>query len=86
MRSACSIVDSRCAMTIVRAALHQRLQRGLHLPLGFGVERRGRLVEDQDRRVLEQRARDRQALALAAGQAHAVLADQGVEALRHRRG
>ena len=32
------------------------------------VERRGRLVEDQDRRVLEQRARDAEALALAARQ------------------
>ena len=45
---------------------------------------RGRLVEDQDRRVLEDRARDRDALALPARQPHAVLADRRVEALRQR--
>ena len=36
------------------AALHQVRERLLHEPLGFGVERRGGLVEDQDRRVLEE--------------------------------
>jgi hypothetical protein len=34
--------------------------------LGAAVERAGRLVEDQDRRVLQQRARDRHPLLLAA--------------------
>ncbi len=43
--------------------------------LRLRVERRGRLVEDQDRRVLEDRARDRDALPLAAGEPHAALAD-----------
>ena len=38
------------------------------------IERRGRLVEQDDRRVLEKRAGDRDALALAAGKLHAVLA------------
>jgi hypothetical protein len=52
------------------------------MTFGLGVERRGRLVENQDRRVLEQRAGNRQALALAAREQHAVLADLGVEALR----
>ena len=49
------------------AALAQMRDRVLHQPLGFGIERRGRLVEQDDRRVLDQRARDRDALALAAG-------------------
>ena len=51
-----------------RAALAETLDGALHLPLGFGIERGGGLVEQDDRRVLEQRARDRDALALAAGQ------------------
>src|SRR5581483_3039549 len=41
-----------------------------------------RFVEDEDRRVLEQRAGDGEALALAAGQQPAALADAGLEALR----
>ena len=68
------------------ASAHQRIERGLHLALRFRVERRGRLVEDQQRRVLEERARDGDALALAARQAHAVLADHRVEAFAASRG
>ena len=64
------------------AARHQRLERLLDARLRRRVERAGRLVEDQDRRVLEQRAGDGQALALAARQGRAALADQGVVALR----
>src|SRR3546814_9254143 len=41
---------------------------------------RGRLVEHQDRRVLEDHPRDGDALALAAGKLHAALADEGVVA------
>ena len=44
----------------------QGIERLLDLALGGGVQRRGRLVEQQDGRVLEQRPRDRQPLALAA--------------------
>jgi hypothetical protein len=40
----------------------------LDVPLGLGVERRGRLVEKQDRRVLQERAGDAHALLLAARQ------------------
>ena len=64
------------------AALHQPLERRLHQRLALGVERRGRLVEQQERRVAQDRARDRDALALAAGQRHAALADRRVVALR----
>ena len=35
-----------------RAALHQVGQRGLHQRFALGIERRGGLVENQNRRVL----------------------------------
>ena len=63
-------------MTKVVRPFIDLVQRLLQLALGRGVERAGRLVEDQDRRVLEQRPGDRQALALAAGQRAAALADR----------
>src|SRR5688500_15791171 len=46
------------------APLHQALERGLDEPLAHRVQRRGRLIEDQDARILEQDARDRHALLL----------------------
>ena len=48
--------------------------------LALVVERAGRLVEDQDARIGDQRAGDGDALALAARQAAAALADDGVVA------
>ena len=83
MRLACSMVDSRCAMTMRGAALHQRLERGLHVALRFGVERRSCFIEDQYRRVLQQRARDGKPLPLPAGKSDAVLADECGKPLRH---
>ena len=49
-----------------RAPGHRLVERQLDLLLGRGVDRGGRVVEDQHARVGEQRARDRDALALAA--------------------
>ena len=63
------------------AVLGELRQAPLHQPLRFGVERARRLVEQQDRRVLEDRARERQALALAAREPQAAVADLGVVAL-----
>ena len=85
MRSASRTVDRRCAMTIVVRPARSRLQRGEHDLLGDRVERRGRLVEDQDRRVLEDGARDAEPLALAARQAAAGFGDLGVVAIRQAR-
>ena len=51
------------------AVAHQFFQRGLHQRFAFGIQRRGRLIEQQQRRVAQDRARDGDALALAAGQA-----------------
>ena len=76
------MVDRRCAITSVVRSGIRWFERVLHQPLGFVVERGRGLVEDQDRRVLQHRARDRDALALAAGQQRAVLADRRVHALR----
>ena len=57
-----------------RAAAQQPVERVLDQDLGRPVDVRGRLVEDQDARVGEQRARDRDQLTLAGGQAGAALA------------
>ena len=57
-------------------------QRLLDQRLGVDVERRQRVVEHQDLRPGEHGAGQRQPLALAAGQRHALLADPGVESPR----
>ena len=75
--SALTTVDSRCAMTSVVRSRETCVERRLDFPLGVDVERRGRLVEDEDRRRLEDGAGDRHALLLAAGQLQAALADLG---------
>src|SRR3546814_19666288 len=63
--------------TLFRSELLElTLDRGLDL----GVERRGRLVEHQDRGVLQDHAGDRDTLALPARQLHPALADEGVVA------
>ena len=49
-------------------------ERSLDRPLGLGVERARRLVQDEDGRVLEEHPRDRHALLLPAGELHAALA------------
>ena len=51
-----------------RAVARHPFERVLDLLLGVAVERRGRLVEEQDRRRLEDRAGDGDALLLAAGE------------------
>ena len=63
------------------AALHQKRQLLLNPPLRFIVERRGRLVENQHRRVLEQRARNGYSLPLAARKILPAIAEHRVEAL-----
>src|SRR5690349_1041231 len=62
------------------SALDQGLERLLDDALTFGVQRRGGLVEDEDRRVFEDHARDREPLALSTGEPVAALADDSVVA------
>src|SRR5690606_35941044 len=62
--------DNEC-----RAALHHLVERRLHLRLRRRIERARRLVENEDRWVLQQRSGDRDTLALAAGKLTPALAD-----------
>ena len=66
------------------AALHQPGHRALDQDLGARVDRRRRLVEDEDRRVGEERPRDRQELLLARGQVRRVVVDDRVVAVGQR--
>src|SRR5436190_9541801 len=68
-----------------RPALGEPVQRLLDEPFGLGVERACRLIEDEDRRVPQDRPRDRDPLLLAAREAVAALTDDRVVALRRRR-
>src|SRR5262245_6657868 len=54
----------------------------LNHPLALVIERTRRLVEDQDARIGDKRAGNRNPLLLAAGKARAALADNGVVAFR----
>ena len=61
---------------------HQLPHRRLKLLLGTGIHIGGGLIQDQQRRVLQQCPGNGQALALAAGEQHAVFTHVGIEALR----
>ena len=63
-----------------RAAREELLERVLDQPLGLRVDARGRLVEDEDGRVVRQRAREGEQLALPAREVAAALADLRVVA------
>src|SRR5207253_9098696 len=59
----------------------RRRQRALDQDLRWAVDVRGRLVEDQDARVRQEGARDRDQLPLACRKSGAALADWMVESL-----
>ena len=63
------------------AARHGGFECGLHHALALCVQRAGGFVQQQQGRILQDGARDRNALALAARQAHASLPQKGVVAL-----
>ena len=63
------------------AVLHDLAQRRVDLLLGARVDRRRRVVEDENARIGEHRARDRDALPLAAGEREAAFADHRVVAV-----
>ena len=69
-------------MTMVVRLARDVVERRLDRFLGAAVERAGGLVEDQDRRVLQQGAGDRHPLLLAARQLQPALADHQFIALR----
>src|ERR1700681_2271570 len=65
-----------------RAPFAKYRERFLHVALGFRIERCGRLVKQDDRCILDQRTRDGDTLALAAGKLQSVFADRSVVASR----
>ena len=68
-RCACAATSASCVTrTIVLPASCRLGEEGHDLDAGLRVEVAGRLVGQQDRRIVHERARDRDALALAAGQ------------------
>ena len=54
----------------------------LNVTLGLGIECRCCFVEDEDRRVLQDGARDRQTLTLSTREQYAIFPDEGVESGR----
>src|SRR5437899_9431187 len=54
---------------------HQVSERLLHEHLGFGIQLRGGLVENQNRRIFQDGARDGDALPLAAAQARSAFSN-----------
>ena len=68
--------DQRGTFTADRANL------GLNRFFALGIERRRGLVEHEDRRVLEQGARDGDSLLFATGQFESPLADRRLQSLR----
>ena len=79
-RSSAAMVDSRWAMATTVLPAIRVDERLLDRRLDLRIERRGGLVEDQDRRVLQDHPGDGDPLALAAGELDAALADVGVVA------
>ena len=64
------------------AALPQAFQRFLHQPFAFRIEGAGGFVQEKQRRVAENRTRDRDALALTTREPDPLLAEEGVETVR----
>ena len=58
----------------------QELQKGVEMVFGFGVERRSGLIENDHTGVGDDHSGNRYTLALAARQAHAVAADDSIQA------
>ena len=83
MTSAWRIVARWCAMTMDVLPFIRRVQGLDHGLLGRGVQPGGRLVQNQNGRVADDRPRDGDALALTAGERHAALADHRVVAVGH---
>ena len=66
---------------VVRPSISRRSGPRIRAP-DSGVETRGRLVEDEDRRVPDHRPGDREPLALAAREQTALLADHACRSPR----
>ncbi len=78
-RSARSMADVLCATTSTARFTRDRFDRIEDAFLAFGVEMRGRLVEDEQRPVAQHGAGDGDALPFAAGEPLAALPDHGAQ-------
>ena len=81
MTSACKDRGQAVGDRDRRPAVHQRFECGLHQSLGGGIQAGRSLVQDQDARVLQDHAGDRETLLLAARELVPALADDGVVAV-----
>jgi hypothetical protein len=61
-----------------RASAHELFQFSQYFVFGLGIDAREGVVENQDRRIFNDRAGQRGALLLSSRQAHAALPDHGV--------
>ena len=84
-RSASASSAGRWATRIDGATVDEAADGAHDLGLGGAVEARGRLVEHEQRRVAQERARERQALALAGREAGAAVAERGSRGRRAAR-
>lgn len=64
------------------SALGDFLKRSRELRLGFRIKRRSCFIENENRRILEERTRNRETLLLPAREQTARLAHSGIEPLR----
>ena len=73
MRSELRTVEKRCEISKRHLAARQIVEAGKHLGLGDGIQRGGRLVQDQHLRIAQIGPRQREFLPLAAGKIDAAL-------------
>ena len=64
-----------------RAIFHQTFQGGANVRFGFRIYAGGRVIQDQNAGVFQQRTGDGHPLLLAAGEGHAALTNKGVIAI-----
>ena len=83
MRSARRTVESRWAMTTTVRPAIRLAKRPLHQHFRFRIEFGGRLIQNQNGRILQQRPGDGDSLALPSREPLAAFADHGLVALRH---
>src|SRR3989344_4607551 len=60
------------------ATLHEVTERILNVSLAFGVKRRRRLIEDNDRCISQECSRQRHTLPFATGELDTAFSDQGL--------
>ena len=78
------MVERRWAITKLVLPFISSRHRLLNLHLGTGIDAAGRLIQNQDLRIRQERARNRQQLLLTLRDVGRLLIENGVIALRQR--